>query len=391
MSLSQVRQRLVIAGAGLTAALLAQRLAPTGAEITILEAARAPFGEHTWSFHLADVSPVDLAWLEPLIAHRWAGQTVCFRDFERQLSSGYASLTSASLRDAIKRLPNVQLRLNSPVAILNPENAILGDGTLVEADCVIDARGFRPSSAIALGYQKFVGLEIETAAAHGVVSPVIMDASVSQLDGYRFIYLLPFSSTRILIEDTRYSDGRDLDGGEIEAAILNYARLKRWAVAEVVRRETGVLPITLAYDAEKFWGQAPQEVPQAGMRAALFHPTTGYSLPDAVRVANLVAESWPVNSATLAKKIRSYALERQQGQRFYRLLNRMLFRAAQPERRHLVLQRFYRLDQSLIERFYAGQSTAADKARILTGKPPVPIHKAIACLREAPFLSKEDA
>src|SRR5690606_11857957 len=111
-------------------------------------------------------------------------------------------------------------------------------------------------------------------------------------------------------------------------------------------------------------------------------------LPDAVRVANLVSESWPVNSATLAKKIRSYALQRQQGQGFYRLLNRMLFRAAQPERRHLVLQRFYRLDQSLIERFYAGQSTAADKARILTGKPPVPIHNALACLREAPFLSR---
>src|SRR5690606_33282769 len=119
-----------------------------------------------------------------------------------------------------------------------------------------------------------------------------------------FIYLLPFSSTRILIEDTRYSDGHDLDGEEIEAAILNYARLKGWAVAEVVRRESGVLPITLAYDAEKFWRQAPQDVPQAGMRAALFHPTTGYSLPDAVRVANLVSESWPVNSATLAKKIR---------------------------------------------------------------------------------------
>jgi len=390
--LSQVhRQQLVIAGAGLTAALLAQRLSTTDAQVTIIESADVPFGQHTWSLHLADVTSDDLKWLEPMIAHQWAGQTVRFRDYERHLSSGYATITSASALAAIEQLRNVEVRLNSTVAKINAGQVVLEDGTRIEADCVIDARGFRPSNAIALGYQKFVGLEVETLAPHRLIDPVIMDASVSQIDGYRFVYLLPFSPTRMLIEDTRYSDGVDIDPAEIETAIIDYAAAQGWAVDKVARRESGVLPITLAYDADRFWAQTPADVPQAGMRAALFHPTTGYSLPDAVRVANLVADNWPLDSATLASKLRTYALQRAQGQRFYRLLNRMLFRAALPERRHLVLQRFYRLSQPLIERFYAGESTAADMGRILTGKPPVPIHKAVACLREAPFLSPENA
>jgi lycopene beta-cyclase len=46
------------------------------------------------------------------------------------------------------------------------------------------------------------------------------------------------------------------------------------------------------------------------------------------------------------------------------------------------MQRFYALDQALIERFYAGRSTWADKARILTGRPPVAILRALRCLPE---------
>jgi lycopene beta-cyclase len=67
---------------------------------------------------------------------------------------------------------------------------------------------------------------------------------------------------------------------------------------------------------------------------------------------------------------------------FYRLLDRMLFRAAVPGRRRDVLERFYKLDPRLIGRFYAARSTFADKMRILSGKPPVPIRRAIAVMRE---------
>jgi lycopene beta-cyclase len=384
-----VENSILIVGAGLAAALVAQRVverSPT-VRVTIVEASQSPFGEHTWSFHLRDVAPADLAWLRPLLAREWAGQDVRFQQFSRHLTSGYASLTSQSVAEHLRSLPAIEMVTGAKVAAIDPHGATLEDGRRISADCVIDARGFSPTPSMVLGFQKFVGLEIETEMPHGVIDPVIMDASVDQLDGYRFVYLLPFSPTRILVEDTRYSDGEALDLQSLAADIGAYAVAQGWSIKRVVREEHGVLPICLAYDAARFWAERPTDIPLAGMRAGLFHPTTGYSLPEAVRLANLVAAHWPIGSAALAPLVKAHALKRAREQGFYRLLNRMLFRAAEPGRRHLVLQRFYRLPQPLIERFYAGRTSAWDIVRILVGKPPVPIDRALACLMERSLLN----
>jgi lycopene beta-cyclase len=47
-----------------------------------------------------------------------------------------------------------------------------------------------------------------------------------------------------------------------------------------------------------------------------------------------------------------------------------------------VLRRFYGLPEGIVRRFYAGRSTALDKVRLLAGKPPVPVVKALHQLRE---------
>ncbi len=48
-----------------------------------------------------------------------------------------------------------------------------------------------------------------------------------------------------------------------------------------------------------------------------------------------------------------------------------------------MLERFYRLPEPLIERFYAGRSTGADIVRLFAGKPPVPVMGALASLTGA--------
>jgi lycopene beta-cyclase len=76
---------------------------------------------------------------------------------------------------------------------------------------------------------------------------------------------------------------------------------------------------------------------------------------------------------------------------FYRMLSRMLFGAAPPDRRWPILERFYRLPEPLIERFYAGRGSRADALRVLAGKPPVPLGAAMAALagRGRPLASLE--
>ena len=84
--------------------------------------------------------------------------------------------------------------------------------------------------------------------------------------------------------------------------------------------------------------------------------------------------------SSIASLLRAEAARLWKERGFYRLLSRMLFRAAAPAERYRVLEHFYRLDPGLIARFYAGRSTLADRVRILSGRPPVPVGKALKAL-----------
>ena len=378
---------LILAGAGLANALIALAVAERrpGTRILMLDRAPGPSDSHTWSFHDPDLR---LSWhrrLAPAIRCRWQGQEVRFPDHARTLRAGYASLDGGGLARLLEETPGVTLRWNAEITALDSGGATLG-GERIEAPCVIDGRGAAPSRHLVTGYQKFVGVEFEMDAPPGVTRPVIMDATVPQQDGYRFVYLLPFSPTRLLIEDTRYSDGAALNEVALARAIVDYARDKGWRGHEV-RRERGVLPIALAHDAARLWAEAQGGPVPVGMRAGLFHPVTGYSLPVAAQVADVVAASEPTIAAVF-RAVRAHALARAQNDRFLRLLNRMLFHGCAPEERHRVLSRFYRLPEPLIERFYAGKLTRLDRLRIVTGKPPIPIRDALPCLREAPLLKE---
>ena len=86
------------------------------------------------------------------------------------------------------------------------------------------------------------------------------------------------------------------------------------------------------------------------MRAGLFHPTTGYSLPDAVRLAVSDRRRRPTSAITALVELTHAACAAQAwaGRGFYRALDTMLFRAAEPDQRYQVLERFYRLSPDLI-------------------------------------------
>lgn len=385
MAIGSDKADIAFAGGGLASCLAALRISEElpGCAIVIIEAGRQICGNHTWSFHETDVSQRDLERLKPLVAYRWAGQRVRFPKFDRVLTTPYYSITSETLRRAVYENPRIAVRENCEIVELDEQRVKLASGASVDAPCVVDGRGFAPSDAMSLGFQKFIGLEVVLSAPHNETVATIMDADVAQHDGYRFVYVLPLAPDRLLIEDTRYSDGRDLDEEALRHDVLAYARDRGWKIAESVRMEKGVLPIALAHDVQRYWQPYEQGAAPIGLRAGLFHPTTGYSLPESVHVANLIAtESDPLTTDVVRRLVRDYALRRNREQSFYRMLNRLLFGAAEPDRRYLVLQRFYTLSQKLIERFYAGRLTMLDKMRILTGKPPVPIQRALRFVEE---------
>ena len=381
---------IIIVGGGLSGGLIAWRLQQLRPELKtlLIENGDHLGGDHTWSFHGSDITPAQLDWLAPLISYRWASQTVRFPQYCRDLSTPYLSISSAQFDHVLGAALADRLRLGAPVSAVMPGSVTLQSGETLFASAVIDCRGPRQSPHMALGFQKFVGLEIELANPHGLVAPIIMDARVDQKDGYRFVYVLPFDAHRLLVEDTRYADGDQLDEAAIVQDIGTYVDSQGWTRAKTLRKEQGVLPIALAGDIDAFWASEPEGIALGGMRAGLFHPLTGYSLPDAVALADAIAYAPELDGKAFYELTKEFAAARWRERGFFRLLTRMLFLAAKPSERYKVLERFYKMRQPLIERFYAARPRWHDKARLLAGKPPVPISKAFSCLDERNVLTQ---
>jgi lycopene beta-cyclase len=367
----------LLVGGGLANGLIALRLAQLrpGLRVLLVERGSTLGGNHTWSFHTSDLEPADLEWIAPLITCSWPQHRVVFPRYSRLLPGGYHSISSVRFHQVLCAALQGGILLDTSVSELDPQGATLQDGRRLQARCVVDGRGWPAGAAVSLGYQKFLGLDLELDAPHGLDAPVLMDATWPQSGGYRFFYLLPWTERELLIEDTCYSDtpAAPADAGRDE--VLRYARQRGWSVRDVLRQEVGVLPIPLEGRVEALLQVAP--VPRSGLRAGLFHPTTSYSLPCAVRLASAVAAHHPLTSASLRECILRQARRHWRQGAYFRLLNRMLFRAARPAQRLEVFQRFYRLPFPLIERFYAGRLRWLDRLRILSGRPPVPILRAL--------------
>ncbi|MGE4322426.1 MAG: lycopene beta-cyclase CrtY [Sphingobium sp.] len=374
---------LAIVGGGLAGGLIALAFAARRPDVRLLLLERDARlgGNHLWSFFDGDVDPADRWLVDPLVCQRWtAGHDVRFPGHSRTLAAPYNSIESRALDARLHAVPGGRVVTGAPVVALMPDGVELADGRRIGAHAVIDARGPGDMSALRCGWQKFVGQTLRMARPHGITRPVIMDATVPQVDGYRFLYLLPRDDHRLFVEDTCYSDTPALDVPGVERRIADAARARGWRVDAVVHQESGVLPVVHGGDFDRFWpGNDP--VARAGVRAGLFHPMTGYSLPDAVATA-LWMTGRPLDGLAAATRARAAARWRAGG--YDRMLGRMLFGASPPDLRWRVFRHFYRLPEPLIGRFYAGHSTLWDRMRILCGRPPVPIRGAMRALLTPP-------
>ena len=389
--MSNLSADVIIVGGGLAGCIAALRLASarSALDVRVIEAAGELGGNHTWSFFETDVSEPQARRLDALVSYRWPGYEVHFGDRRCRLTTGYRSITSARLRQAVhEQLPG-RIELGAHVRSVAPDCVALDDGSTRRAPCVLDARGGRHTPHLSIGFQKFLGQEVEVATPHGLNVPIVMDATVAQSDGYRFVYTLPLDSRRLLIEDTYYSNGGELPSESLRRRISDYAASKGWRIDKLIREEHGVLPIVLSGNYAGLAAENAEGAPRIGLAGALFHPTTGYSLPDAVRVADLIADlletASTLTSENVRDAVRAYRSSTWHRRRYYRFLNRMLLQAAEPAKRHRILARFYGLDQALIERFYAGHVLDSDKLRIglhMLMKPPIPITSALACVSE---------
>lgn len=375
---------LAIVGGGLAGGLIAlavHRAHPDRA-VALLEAGDSFGGNHRWSWFEGDLEREAEALLDCFPQKRWSGgHSVRFPGMARNLTADYRSLASRDFDSTLRRLlPQQTIRTGSAVGALDPGGVTLASGERIAARAVIDCRDFAPSHHLTGGWQVFAGHHIRTRRPHGLAAPIIMDADLPQHGAYRFVYSLPLSEDEVFVEDTYYADAPVLDRALLGERIAAYCAARGWQ-GEVIGTEAGVLPVVTGGDAAAHRALFAQpSVALAGARGLFSHPLTSYTLPFAAGNAIAIAKAGHFAGAALARLIERRAKAHWRQTRFYRDLGRMLFQAAAPDDRWRIFARFYGLREPLIERFYAGRSTVFDKLRVVTGKPPVPIHRGFAAL-----------
>ncbi|MFC7538071.1 lycopene beta-cyclase CrtY [Sphingomonas sp. GCM10030256] len=371
---------LLILGGGLAGGLcaLALRQRRPDLRVGLVEPGERIGGNHLWSFFESDIAASDRPLIEPLVSHRWPAYGVTFPDYQRRIAEPYRTIESESLDRVVRTTLPLECIVRASAVSATATSATLDSGEALTALAVLDCRGGK-AEGLTCGWQKFAGQLLEVRRGHGLREPIVMDATVDQADGYRFIYALPFDADHVFVEDTYYSDTPDLDPASLQERIAAYSSAQGWTVGLVSREEFGQLPVVTGGDFERFW-PVGDPVARAGVRGGFFHPLTSYSLPEAVRFASWLANEAPLDD--LAAETRRRAQRHWRNSTFDRLLARMLFRAADPPERYRVLQRFYRLPAPLIARFYSGRSTMADRVRILAGRPPVSVTRAFRVMLE---------
>lgn len=381
---------IAIVGGGLSGGLIALALARHRPDLSVrlIESGAVPGGNHRWSWFATDLDDAGRDLMSRFRKTEWEdGYEIRFPQLKRKLDAGYRSLTSEDFAATLQReLGDGAILTGREAAAVEAKSVSFADGTTLTAHKVIDCRGYSSTADLNGGWQVFMGRHVRTDQPHGITKPIIMDATVDQVapagngGAYRFVYVLPLGLHDVFVEDTYYADRPELDRSALSGRIDQYCH-QAGIAGDPVSFETGVLPVITGGDFAAF--QAAHRTPGvavAGGRGGFVHPLTSYTLPIAVEIALAVAADADLPGEQLAAKLEAHARKVWKSMAFYRALGRMLFNGAPPPVRYRIFQRFYGLPESLVERFYAGKSTLMDRLRVLTGKPPIPIHRGIAAL-----------
>lgn len=364
-------------------------------------------------------SPSAAEWVRPAVEYRWPSYKIRVGGFEKKIELEYASFSASHFIKTVKESlagfcfeasqndviadsrsvsgssePHGVLLLRTDVVELGGRHIVTSSGDSYHGHLVIDCRGARPANERTFaqnGYQKFWGFEIELQSDWPFAEPVVMDDRIDQSDGFRFIYTLPFEPRRVLVEDTRFSNGPEIDRQDCLEQIRSYLQsigVENWSI---VREEHGILPMpisgeqlpgtridevvfpgnarrTATCDAIAASGKAHESVLAGGYAGGWFHAATGYSFPLAIAFAETVAKNTPEGAV---EAVQSLADSHRVRSRFGRFLNRLLFCLVKPTKRYQIFRRFYKvLSAESIARFYSHRYTIGDAFRIVVGMPP---------------------
>lgn len=340
----------IIIGAGLWATLLALRVRECLPSVPIkLFGEESQLGEKlAVTFHESDVSPESMKWLEPFISRKWDEFQVSFPRYQRTNAHRICTMEPTHFHQTARE------KLGANTVYLNRE--ITPEEAMKAASFVIDTvpRGYYK----ALGYQKTHGLVLKLVHPHRLTVPVTMDATVPQINGFRYVQALPLTEDTLVVKDVRFSSDPQLYHEDLEPELLRELHQRRWVVGDILERETQFRKIPRESGENFCEGRI--------IRLDSFvHDITGDALPDAVRLIDRMVKT-SFRLGELKDVMKSYNQERKTRKKLLRFMNRMLYQAKTPCReRYQFFESLHSMPLPVRERFYKGDMEVFDIIRTL--------------------------
>jgi len=139
--------------------------------------------------------------------------------------------------------------------------------------------------------QHFIGWTIETKNENFDDNKItFMDFSVDQKDEIRFMYILPFSKNKALIEYTLFS-GEIINDDEYEKEIKTYLKKKDILNYSIVEKEKGMIPMTCY----PFFENNTDTYFQIGTAGGWSKPSTGYTIKNSIEKIDIIINSLKQN------------------------------------------------------------------------------------------------
>jgi len=139
--------------------------------------------------------------------------------------------------------------------------------------------------------QHFIGWTIETKSENFDDNKItFMDFSVDQKDEIRFMYILPFSKNKALVEYTLFSKELIADN-EYEKEIKSYLKENNIQGYTIKDKEKGMIPMTCY----PFFENNTDTYFQIGTAGGWSKPSTGYTIKNSINKINVIVESLKQN------------------------------------------------------------------------------------------------
>ncbi len=370
----------IIAGGGCAGLSLAYYLSQSkfaDASVLIIDREDKVKNDRTWCFWTDKPTAY-----ESIVAKKW--ENLAFADFKGKLQSKlrqrhYELIRGADFyhftQDAIQKHSGYQWLRGEISEIGEDEQGAYAKvgGEYYRANWIFDSRyDWQSQQASAGNYhfllQHFMGWIVETSQpAFDPESLTLMDFRVEQQNSARFIYVLPFSETRALVEYTIFS--AQLEPKEVyEQALKGYFEKEGIGQFRILETEYGVIPMTNV----PLKRAAGEHIIQIGTAGGAVKPTTGYAFLNIQRQTQAIVrqlERGETPGYTTSRKLRF---------KFYDQLLLSMLRNEGGTVQKVFSALFRRNEISHILNFLDEQTNIWQELRILARLPWPPFLRALA-------------